>query len=144
VGVKEPRCAAVKPLHEAIDKLRNLDETDEWHQGFHAALDEALELVADHDCSASIKTALQELKAQGKKTGGSIPYGYQLAADGKTLLERPDEQEVIKIVRELKDKGMSLRGIAKELRKLKIRSREPGRRRRWEFHAKQISRMLKA
>ena len=149
--MKEPRCAAARPLHDAIEKLRNLDETDEWHQGFHAALDEALELVRDHDCAASIKVALQALKAQGKKTGGSTPYGYTTADDGVTLVELPDEQRVITLVRKRRAEEWTFRKIADELHKLKIRprERETGSRRKrrrkpnGRFYANQLIRMLK-
>src|SRR3989442_8701879 len=35
--------------------------------------------------------ALSHIKTQGHKTGGDVPYGNRLAADGKTLVEDADE-----------------------------------------------------
>ena len=82
------------------------------------------------------KAALAHLKAQGKRTG-SVPYGSKLAPDGKTLLEEPNEQEVIQAARRLRKRGNSLRNISKKLAKRGYRSRTGA-----VFHPQQISRML--
>jgi DNA invertase Pin-like site-specific DNA recombinase len=60
------------------------------------------------------KAALAVKKAKGEQTG-TIPYGYQLAADGKTLLESPDEQAVLARIRTLRDRGYSMQRIADAL-----------------------------
>jgi len=46
---------------------------------------------------------------------GSLPYGYRLGHDGKTLIEKPIEQEALHLIRKLKASGRSLRAIAAEL-----------------------------
>jgi site-specific DNA recombinase len=46
---------------------------------------------------------------------GSVRYGYNLDPDGKTLIEKPKEQEAIQLIKHLKNKGYSLRNICREL-----------------------------
>lgn len=46
------------------------------------------------------RTVLAHLRAQGRRTGGSLPYGYSLAPDGKHLIENFDEQNTIRRIRE--------------------------------------------
>lgn len=58
--------------------------------------------------------ALQHKKSQGGRVG-SIPYGRRLDADGKSLVDDPAEQEVIRLVKLLRDGGMSYPKIAIEL-----------------------------
>jgi hypothetical protein len=53
-------------------------------------------------------------KAKGERTG-TVPCGYQLATDGKTLLESPDEQAVCARIRTLRQQGYSVQRIADEL-----------------------------
>lgn len=63
---------------------------------------------------ARTKAALAAKKARRERTG-AVPYGFDLAADGKTLTENPAEQSVIREARTLKASGLSLRGVAKAL-----------------------------
>lgn len=60
--------------------------------------------------------ALQHKKAQGGRVG-SIPYGKRLDSDGKTLIDDSAEQEIIRLVKLLRDGGMSYPKIAAELTK---------------------------
>jgi DNA invertase Pin-like site-specific DNA recombinase len=62
------------------------------------------------------RSALQLKKRRGERVG-TIPYGWELAADGVALVEVKIEQEVLKLVRELRLAGLSMRGIASELTK---------------------------
>lgn len=85
-------------------------------------------------------SAMQHLAAQGKFTGGTAPrYGYRLDDDGETLVADPDEQQVIRLARELRDAGVSLRKLAAALDARGFRARA-GRR----FDAKQVQRMIAA
>lgn len=59
-------------------------------------------------------TALAHKKAQGKRVG-KIPFGWDLAADGETLLENLEEQEALTLIQDLKAAGHSLRAIVAEL-----------------------------
>ena len=115
-------------------------EKNDFARGVNQGLREALRIVEAHDCAASIRAALNELKAKGMKTGGDVPYGYRRAEDGsKALVEDVDEQEVIAIAKHLRKSGKKLREIANELRRRGKRTRDKG-----TFDPKQISRMLKA
>ena len=58
--------------------------------------------------------ALQHKKAIGERVG-TVPYGFDLADDGKTLIENADEQAVIGGIRDLRAAGKSFRRIAKVL-----------------------------
>jgi DNA invertase Pin-like site-specific DNA recombinase len=62
------------------------------------------------------KAALKYKRANGKKTGGDIPFGYYLDADGQTLLTDPAEQEVISLIKELRREACSLKAICQELK----------------------------
>jgi DNA invertase Pin-like site-specific DNA recombinase len=64
--------------------------------------------------SERTKTALQYLRKQGKRAG-NIPYGYTLAADGKSLNAEAGEQRTLARIQRLSKNGMSLRGIAAAL-----------------------------
>jgi DNA invertase Pin-like site-specific DNA recombinase len=58
--------------------------------------------------------ALAHKKAQGKRVGG-IPFGFDLASDGETLVRNPDEQDSLTFIRDLRNEGRSLRSIASAL-----------------------------
>ena len=84
------------------------------------------------------KVALAVKKAKGERTG-TIPYGYQLAADGKTLEAHEGEQAVVAVIRGLRAEGLALRAIAAELDARGLVSRSGGR-----WHLTQVVRVLEA
>ena len=59
-------------------------------------------------------TAMRFKASQGQRVG-KIPFGYDLDADGITLVANPVEQQAIAIISELRASGVSLRKIAAEL-----------------------------
>ena len=59
------------------------------------------------------KDALQAKKARGEKTGGNIPFGFNVI-NGK-LDRNEEEQAIISEIKSLKNKGLSLRKIAEAL-----------------------------
>lgn len=61
-----------------------------------------------------VKAAMSVKKSAGQLVG-SIPYGFDLADDGVTLVENPNEQKALELIRELRAKGLSFRKIANEL-----------------------------
>jgi DNA invertase Pin-like site-specific DNA recombinase len=69
------------------------------------------------------RDVLQEKIRNGERCG-KIRFGYDLAADGKTLLPNRLEQSAIQLIRKLKDAGESLRAIAQELNSRGIKSKE--------------------
>jgi hypothetical protein len=58
--------------------------------------------------------AMAHKKAKDQRVG-TVPYGWDLNADGVTLIENPAEQAAITIVRELRVRGMTYQAIADEL-----------------------------
>lgn len=62
------------------------------------------------------KAALSHKRSRNEKTGGDVPYGYDLTPGG-LLIKNEAEQNVIKIIRRLKKNGYSLRKICRELEK---------------------------
>ena len=64
---------------------------------------------------ARTRAALAVKRGRGEKTGGAVPYGYQLDADGVHLVADDAEQRVVALVRELRAEGLSLRAIGARL-----------------------------
>lgn len=60
------------------------------------------------------KAALAAKRARGERVG-EVPYGYKLAADGRTLEPHEPEQKTLARVRELRAAGATLRGIVARL-----------------------------
>ena len=55
-------------------------------------------------------------RGQGERIG-TVPYGFDLAADGVSLVPNDGEQRVLTIVAELRENGYSMRAIAEQLEK---------------------------
>ncbi|HYG77127.1 MAG TPA: recombinase family protein [Planctomycetota bacterium] len=67
--------------------------------------------------SERTKTAMSHMRNQQRRISGRIPYGYDLQADGETLVKNDAEQAVIAIMRDLRRAGSSLTEIAQELQR---------------------------
>lgn len=70
--------------------------------------------------------ALAVKKARGERVGG-IPFGSQLADDGRTLEPHADEQRALGLLRDLRAAGYTFRAVADELNRQGFRSRTGGR-----------------
>lgn len=81
--------------------------------------------------------ALKYKKSLGHRTGG-IPFGHVLAKDGKTLVPCADEQKALKVIKDLRHRGKSLRQIADELTRKKVATKNGGQ---WQVSS--IARILK-
>lgn len=68
------------------------------------------------------KEVLEEKSARGERSG-TVPYGYKVARDGKSLIRCPCEQKIIKLVKGLKNKGHSFEMITILLNQKDYRSR---------------------
>ena len=62
---------------------------------------------------ARTKAALQAKRLRGERTG-MVPFGFMVAADGKSLVQNPVEQPVVALVAELRRAGKSIRQIVAE------------------------------
>lgn len=60
------------------------------------------------------KSALAHKKSQGERVG-HIPFGFELAEDGKTLRECKEEKWILSEIKVLRSGGLSLREIASRL-----------------------------
>jgi DNA invertase Pin-like site-specific DNA recombinase len=60
------------------------------------------------------KAALGAKRARGERTG-TVPFGWQLSADGLTLEPNGAEREILAVVREARAQGRSYRAIAADL-----------------------------
>ena len=63
------------------------------------------------------KAALSHMRSQGQRISGRIPYGYDLAADGKTLIPNQQEQDGLRLILALRKTGNGRRRIAAALSK---------------------------
>jgi len=59
--------------------------------------------------------AIGYVKSQGRKTGGDMPYGYAVAADGRTLVVQEQEQAMLEAIRSARQRGFSQRQVVAEL-----------------------------
>ena len=71
---------------------------------------------------ARTKAALRAKRAQGFRAG-NVPFGYQLAEDGRTLHASGTEQATLGTIRELRGGGATLTAIADELNRRGLRTR---------------------
>jgi DNA invertase Pin-like site-specific DNA recombinase len=85
------------------------------------------------------KAALAQKKARGERTGGDIPFGYDIDADGIHLVPNPEEQEVLHMITRMKDRGYPLRRICEELESREVQTK----RGRSTWDPKTLSRILK-
>jgi DNA invertase Pin-like site-specific DNA recombinase len=69
------------------------------------------------------RDALAHKKSKGERVG-KVPFGYDLAADGVSLVENEQEQRVIGEIRGLRLEGLTLRQIADELSRQGISTKE--------------------
>lgn len=80
--------------------------------------------LASHDIGAQdmreamrkrTSDTLRQMQITGRYTGGPVPYGYRLGADGGRLEVDPAEQAALSAIRELRAAGLSLRKVAAAL-----------------------------
>lgn len=75
--------------------------------------------------SERTKMALAHKRRKSERVG-KVPVGFELAADGVQLVPVAAEQAVVALVAELRAGGMSLRGIAAELDRRGVPTKEGG------------------
>jgi site-specific DNA recombinase len=68
-------------------------------------------------------------RAEGKVIGG-LPFGYDLAADSKTLIKNPQEQQALQTIRDMRAAGYTLMMIADTLNKRGYTAKKGGK---WDF-----------
>jgi site-specific DNA recombinase len=91
------------------------------------------------------KAALRHKRSKNEKTGGDVPFGFNIAVNpmsGETsLLEvNETEQKAVSLMIELRDKGYSLRAIACEIEKEGYKTRRGNS----KWHPQTINQILKS
>lgn len=87
---------------------------------------------------ARTRAALAVKKSRGERIGG-IPYGQKLAADGVHLESDAGELEKIRVARELRAEGLSLRAVGRRLAECGMLPRSGGR-----WHHETVKAVLQA
>ncbi len=99
-------------------ELHSLSENLDTSTPMGRAMLKIIGVINELECEQAgqrTREALQYKKKKGQKTGGYVPFGYQLASDGKTLIKNPQEQAIIREVKKLNQKGYSNNIIAQIL-----------------------------
>ena len=133
-------------IDDAKDKVLSLraeiaaltiPEDSDHAVGYNTALRDVIAIYDRHERDRKKRSAraIAQRKGENKKTGGDLPYGYELAPDGETLRESQAEQRVIAAARKLRA-TYSLREVARRLKARNMFPREGD-----AFHAAQIKRM---
>ena len=65
-------------------------------------------------------------RSRGERISGRLPYGSDLAADGRTLVANPAEHEVLARIRARRDAGLGPGPIARELNALAVPTKGGG------------------
>ena len=68
-----------------------------------------------NQASERTTAVMKHLKSQGRCVG-RVPFGYDLGEDGKHLVPNEAEQKVVKRMKRMKRRGMSLRKIGTRLK----------------------------
>jgi len=126
-----------RSLRAELSRLVRVENTA-LASSYNEALRDAIAIVDRHEQLRKKRSAhaIARRKAEGKKIGGDLPYGYAVGPDNETLVENPEEQRVMAAARKLRGAGNSLRVVARKLMERRMLSREGT-----EFHAAQIKRM---
>ncbi len=117
-------------FRSTIDALETTEKFEKWGVAFHSinenldtqsamgrfffTLTAALAEMERNIIGERTRSALAHKRAKGEKTGGDVPYGFNVTETGH-LVENPAEQKAIRLIRDLRSKGYSLRAICREL-----------------------------
>lgn len=89
--------------------------------------------------SERTRTAMDHKRSNGQRIG-TVPFGFDLAPNGKTLIPNESEQAVIEDIRRMRRRGKKLKQIAEALTERRIPTKT-GRSDRWAHQV--ISRILR-
>ena len=106
-------------LQKAGASLHSLSEQIETGSAAGKMMFRLLAVLAEFEAdlvSERTRAALAHKKDKGQRIG-NIPFGYKLAADGKTLIEDEQEKQLLINVSKLRKKGYTLQQIADRLNK---------------------------
>jgi len=104
-------------LHKAGSDLVSLSERIDTTSAAGKMVFQMLAVMAEFErnqISERTCAAMSYKKSKGQRVG-TVPFGYDLAADGVTLVDNADQLRAIELIHNLKDSGYSLRAIAEAL-----------------------------
>jgi site-specific DNA recombinase len=126
-------------FRNVIDALSTIERLDKASSSFHSITERLdtsnamgrflLTLTASFAelergvISERTSDALQSKIRRNEKTGGEVPFGFDLIGDGK-LKENLQEQKVISLIASLSENGFSYRKIAQKLEALEIKTKK--------------------
>ena len=112
-------------LHKAGADLVSLSERIDTTSAAGKMMFRMLAVLAEFErdlVSERTTAALQHKKSKGQRVG-TIPYGFQVAEDGETLITNAEEAKIAGIIRQLRRDGMTLAAIREELAARGIQNR---------------------
>ena len=141
-------------FRSTVDALETTKMFDKWGVSFHS-IEETLDMLSAmgrffFTLTAALaemerqiigertKAALAHKRSRHEKTGGDIPFGYDLTPAG-ILIKNDDEQRVIRLIRRLNKRGYSLRGVCSELQKEGHKTKRGN----YKWHPQTVSSILK-
>jgi hypothetical protein len=83
---------------------------------------------------AALQAARDRVVAEGGRVGGVAPYGWRYAGFGGRFVPLRNEQAVRFLVFHLRERGLSLQGIADELERLDLPMRSGAKWSRQALH----------
>jgi len=119
-------------LHSITEKL---DTGSAFGKFFYTML-AALAELERQQISERTRVALQYKRQAGFKTGGTVPFGFEVDGEGRLILHA-DEQEALQMIRNLRAEGYTYRAIATALEQAEI----PTKQGRTKWHPQTISRI---
>jgi DNA invertase Pin-like site-specific DNA recombinase len=117
-------------LHEANADLVSLSENIDTTTAAGKMVFRMLAVLAEFErdlVGERTAAALAHKKALGQRVG-TLPYGYTIDDDGKTLVREPQEYESIRLILNMRSAGSTLRQIRDELGDRCIANRNGSRR----------------
>jgi site-specific DNA recombinase len=75
--------------------------------------------------SERTSTAMAHMKSKGLRVG-TVPFGFKLLEDAKTLVREDREQAVIQLMKLLRDSGLSYGAVADLLNRKSVRTKKSG------------------
>lgn len=106
---------------EFVSLQNDIDTTTPMGKAFLSITAVFNQLYRD-EIAYKTKEALRHKTEKMEKTGGTVPFGYELI-DGFRLQPKRGEFEAVKYIYRLRQEGLSLRAIAAELKEKGIRTK---------------------
>lgn len=126
-------------VEKAGGRVTTVDGVGEGNTPEAMLLKGMIDLISSYE-RALIRSRTTQALAVKKRRGelvGTAPFGSRVASDGKTLEPHPPEQKVVSLVKQLRQEGLTMAGIADRLNLDQV----PARGSRW--HKTSVVRLLK-